>query len=133
MKQKLLLTFPAEATGHTITYELITKYQLEVNILRASIDFNAQGFLLIEVIGDISSRKEALDFLLENNVEVREINAAILINEEKCINCGACTAACTVGALYMDNNWCLSFDNEKCLDCKTCVVACPKRAIEAVL
>lgn len=133
MKQMLLLTFPAEETGSSTTYELITKYSLEINILRASINFNAQGILLIEAKGEEEKIQQAIDYLSKTKIDIKEINSAIIINKEKCVNCGACTAACSVGALYFDKDWVLQMDTDKCLDCKTCVTACPIRAIEAIL
>jgi Fe-S-cluster-containing hydrogenase component 2 len=49
------------------------------------------------------------------------------------VNCGACTAVCTVDALRLNKDSILEFDNLKCIDCKLCVTACPVRAIDAVL
>lgn len=44
MKEMLLFEFPKEESGHAITYDLIKKYDLKINIIRASIDYNASGF-----------------------------------------------------------------------------------------
>lgn len=132
-KQMVLFNFPKEESGHAITYDLIVKYQLKVNIIRASIDFNAQGFLLVEIEGPDATVLKALDYARENHVEVSIIDSAIKINKDRCVHCGACTAVCVVDALYLDKNAQLNFDSMKCLDCKLCVTACPARAIEAVL
>jgi ferredoxin len=132
MKNMYLLTFPAEESGHSITYNLIKKYDLQINILRAFIEADAKGFLLIEIVSSMNQIEEAIEFLKDNNVTVVKINAAIQIDDKICVDCGACTAVCKVGALYMDKDWSLQFDNELCLDCKVCIEACPTRAITAV-
>lgn len=132
-KQMVLFNFPKEESGHAITYDLIVKYQLKVNIIRASIDFNAQGFLLVEIEGPEATVLKALEYARENHVEVSVIDSAIKINKDRCVHCGACTAVCAVDALYLDEMAHLNFDSLKCLDCKLCVAACPARAIEAIL
>ncbi len=46
--------------------------------------------------------------------------------EDKCIDCGNCTAVCFAGALTMDKTtWKLNFDKEKCVVCELCIIACP--------
>lgn len=52
------------------------------------------------------------------------------IAEEKCVHCGACTAVCNEGALFMKKEaWTLTFDKLLCTHCNACVRACPLRAI----
>lgn len=133
MKQMLLLNFPSKVSGNSLTFDLIKTYDLEINILRASIEYNAEGFLLVDMDGSEENIHNAITFLQNSFVTVTIVNSAIKINEELCVHCGACTAVCAVDAIYMDTNWQLQFDNEKCLDCKSCVKACPARAIEAIL
>lgn len=131
-KQMILFNFPKEESGHAITYDLIVKFNLKVNIIRASIDYNAQGFLLVEIEGPEQVIEAGLDFARTNHVEVSVIDSAIQINKQQCVDCGACTAVCAVDALYLDKEAHLNFDAEKCLDCKLCVTACPARAIESI-
>ena len=132
MKKLLLLSFPNNMTRKAVTYTLVKEYDLVINILRASIDYNIQGFLLIEVEGKEDSINEGIAFL-EEDIDVTIITSAIIVDDRACVNCGACTAVCPVDALSMDAHWQLQFDSEKCVDCKLCVRACPVRAITAVL
>jgi len=133
MKQIVLFDFPKEETRHPIVHDLIKTYDLGVNILRASIDFNARGFLLAELEGDKKVIDDALEYSKNCHVMVNRIESAILIDKEICVNCGACIAVCAVDALYLDEEAELVFDKDLCLDCKLCVTACPARAIRAVL
>ncbi len=133
MKQIILFDFPREETRHPIIQDLIKTYDLGINILRASIDYNARGFLLAEVDGDEGVIEEGLKYAKTCHVMVSKIESAILIDKEICVNCGACTAVCAVDALKIDEDLELTFDKDLCLDCKLCVTACPARAIRAVL
>ncbi|MDA3845998.1 MAG: 4Fe-4S binding protein [Vallitaleaceae bacterium] len=132
MQNMFLLTFPSEESGQSVTYDLIKMFDLKINILRASIESDAKGFLLIDIVGSLDRIDEVTAFLEANHVSATRITAAIQIDEDSCVDCGACTAVCKAGALYMDKDWSLQFDNEGCLDCKVCIEACPVRAISAV-
>lgn len=133
MKEMLLFEFPKESSGHAVTYDLIKKFDLKINIIRASIDFNAYGFLLVEIEGSEAQVADGIQYLRESHVNVKVVDAGIMIDKDKCLDCGACCAVCAVDALYLDDKDSLYFDKDKCLDCKLCVMACPARAIESVL
>lgn len=134
MKRTVLFDFPNEEVKQPIVNDLIKNYNLNVNILRASIDYNGRGFLLSEIEGDDSVFDEALKSVKKNHVVVNIIESAILIDREICVNCGACTSVCPVDALTMSqDDASLLFDSNKCIDCKLCVVACPTKAIRDIL
>lgn len=133
MKQTVLFDFPNEEVRHPIVNDLIKDFDLNVNILRASIDYNGRGFLLAEIDGESDIIDKALEFSKKQHVIITKIEAAILIDKEICVDCGACTSVCPVEALTMDQSARLQFDANKCVDCKLCVVACPTRAIRDIL
>ena len=53
---------------------------------------------------------------------------ALVIDREKCIGCGACTAGCPFGALSLDSDGKAAV-SEACTACSTCVDLCPVGAI----
>ncbi|MCG8539257.1 MAG: 4Fe-4S binding protein [Clostridia bacterium] len=133
MKRLLLLSFPSNLTGEPITYTLIKNYDLRINILRASIDYNIEGSLFLQVEGLEEKLDLSMEYLKIKGIKVNVINTAIKIDEDSCISCGACTAICGVGALIMDEDWKLEFNKDRCLDCKLCIRACPLRAITSIV
>lgn len=131
-KIKLLLMFPKKLTAEPITYNLVKIYDLKINILKAQVDYNIEGKLLMEVEGAEKNIKNAIAYLKSLDIKVKKDGTNTLIDFEKCIGCGACVAACEVGALTLDERNKLIFDGRKCLECMLCIKACPQRIIKSV-
>jgi ferredoxin len=53
---------------------------------------------------------------------------AIEIDEKKCTGCGACAAACSLGAIEISGGLATA-DPEICVECGVCADACPVEAI----
>lgn len=131
--KKVLLSFPQVATGKPMAMELIKTYNLDFSILKAFIDYNVKGTLLLELKGEEDDINAGIVFLRENQIGVKDIQSIITVDEKKCISCGACTAVCAVNALEMDQTWTLIHHEDKCLECLLCIKACPTRAIHAII
>jgi ferredoxin len=113
--------------------ELVKTFHLDFNILKAFIDDNIKGTLLLEVTGKEADIEAGIMFLRQNQIGVKDILSIVEVEQKKCVSCGACTAVCAVGALEMDENWTLVHHDDKCLECLLCVKACPMRAIHALI
>ena len=131
-KVKLLLMFPNTMTAEPITYNLVKKYDLRINILKAQINYNIEGRLLIELEGTEKNIAAAIAYLKEMDLKVKKDGTSTYIDFDKCIACGTCVSACVVGALYIDEEDKLIFDRSKCMECLLCVKACPQRIITNV-
>lgn len=67
-----------------------------------------------------------------HNPESIDPHPQLLYNESLCIACGACVAACPVGAHALEagrRHW---LDRARCTRCGACAAACPARALEMV-
>ncbi len=53
---------------------------------------------------------------------------AYIINEEECINCGACEAECPVEAIS-EGEESYIIDPDLCTECGSCAEVCPNDAI----
>lgn len=54
----------------------------------------------------------------------------VFIDEEKCIQCGACVKDCPAANLQMQEDGRIRFFQEKrCLNCGHCIAVCPRRAV----
>jgi NAD-dependent dihydropyrimidine dehydrogenase PreA subunit len=52
-----------------------------------------------------------------------------IVDEQKCIGCGACVEKCPVGAISLNDQGIAVVDKEKCTGCGKCARSCPVEAI----
>jgi ferredoxin len=130
MKSKVLLNFPGEITNTPIAYDLVKKFDLKINILRASIEYNMKGSLLLDLEGTSDNIERAKKYLKKEGIIADFINPIIKVNESKCVDCGLCTSVCASGALTIsESDTSLLFTKEKCVGCNLCINVCPTKAI----
>ena len=127
----LSLRFPPSAVNEPIIANLIRKFELNCNILKATIYPRKEGMAVIEVSGHRENFRKGLRYLKGLGIKVESIGEDVKRNEDKCFQCGACTAVCPTGALHIKRPQMeVLFSTEKCSACEMCVVACPARAME---
>lgn len=133
-KKKVVLTFPPEIVAQPITYHLVKDYDLITNILRAEIREEETGHMVLELTGKVDRIEQGLEYLRGQSVTVQEAAKDITLDQERCVDCGACTAVCPTDALSMNREtWKLDFDKESCILCEFCVNACPVQVIKVLL
>jgi ferredoxin len=131
LNKKVIFTFSPQNVERPVTYQLIKKYDLWINILQAKFEPSLGGKLVLELKGDEEQIKEGLNFVKQIGVKVELLDQEVLWNEEKCIDCGACVSICPTGALALDKvTYKLKLNYEKCIVCGNCVEACPLGAIK---
>ena len=131
MKRIYVLHFTQSNYDKTVVYQLIKNYDLIINILRAVILPRKESYLVLEIEGEEDLINQGLEYLRESDVAVESIRKSVKRNEEICTSCGACTAICPVGALYIERpSMKVLFAPEKCSACGLCVNVCPPRAME---
>lgn len=131
MKKKLVLRFSAVLSDQPIIYRLVKDYDLKTNILKADINPQREGMMVMEIEGENENFEQGIRFLEETGVALEPLSQTVLKNDEVCAHCGACTIVCPVGALYLERpSMEVSFDNLKCVVCGLCVQYCPYKAME---
>lgn len=104
----------------------ILQYDITFNILKFSTVSSGVNILL-DVPED--KMKRIAESLRRNNVIVNK-KGRIIINDEKCIDCGACISLCPTEALHLNEYDRLEFSYDKCIGCLLCLDSCPRNAIE---
>lgn len=126
----LVLRFPKEIVDKPIITFLVRDFGLTFNILKAQIYPRKEGILVMELSGQLQDFERGIDYLKSSGVEVEPVAQGIRRDEEKCYQCGACTAVCPTGALHIQRpEMAVLFESERCSACELCVKTCPSRAM----
>jgi len=129
-----VLKFPKENIDRPIICKLVKEYDVEFNIIKADINLQQEGLMVLELIGHKANVQEGLRYLKSVGVKVEKVAAGIRRDDEKCFQCGACTGICPTGALSIKRpEMEVLFDPEKCSGCGLCVTVCPVRAMAVCL
>ena len=127
----LSLRFPKEVVTEPIVVNLVKDFDLTFTILKATVYPRKEGFMVLELSGHRKNFKKGISYLKGLGIKVENIGQDIRRDDETCFQCGACTAVCPTGALYIVRpSMEVIFDREKCSACELCVAACPARAME---
>jgi ferredoxin len=131
VSKKIVLHFPARLVDRAIVYHLIKDYDLEFNILKASIIPDAEGLMVIELRGDQVNYDKGIKYLTKTGVRIQSLGQNVLRNEARCTHCGACVTVCPTKAFKLNpETRLIAFDDSKCIACGLCLKACPPRAME---
>lgn len=129
MDRKYKLKFNDHNMQESITYALVTKFDLEPNILRAEID-DSGGMMIIRLRGIEENITNSIRYLQEIGVETVMLNKHIYRDLDKCIDCGSCVSICPARAFSIDHEtWVVELDFERCIACGFCLTACPTHAV----
>jgi ferredoxin len=127
----LSLRFPEQFVNEPIVVNLVKKFDLSFAIHKATIYPRKEGLMVMELSGHRKNFQKGVQYLKSLGVKVESIGHDISRDEEKCYQCGACTAVCPTSALYIERPvMTVVFDKDKCSACELCVAACPARAME---
>ena len=105
---------------------VILAQNISVNILKLSTGRSGTNLLLDIPEDKINSITEELK---KNDVIINK-KGRVIMDIEKCIDCGACVSLCPTEALHMDEKELLEYSLEKCIGCLLCIDSCPRMAIE---
>lgn len=132
MYSKMLsLRFPADFVNEPISANLVRKFDLTFNILKATIYPRKEGLMVMELSGHRKNFRKGIRYLKSLGIKVESVGEDVKRDEQKCFQCGACTAVCPTGALFIKRpSMEVMFEKEKCSACEMCVIACPAHAME---
>lgn len=133
VSKRVVLHFPRRLVEQPVIYRLVKDYNLEFNILKASItaEPEEEGLLVLQLKGEQEEYDKGIKFLLKSGLKIQSLSQDVTRNEARCTHCGACVTICPPGAFEIDpKTKQVRFDDEKCVACGLCIKACPPRAME---
>jgi len=129
--KRVVLHFPKRMVDQPILYRLIKDFDLQFNILKASITPESEGLMVVELKGEQKQYDRGVQYLIDCGVKIQSLGQDVTRNEERCTSCGACVTVCPAGAFdYQPGTLTVRFNNAKCVACGLCIKACPPRAME---
>ncbi len=130
----LILRFPKTEVQKPVVCNLAKSYDLSFNILNATILPRKEGLMVLELFGAKKDFKIGVQYLKDQGVDVQNASQELQRNDDSCIDCGACTAVCPTGALYVDrSDFNVVYDQKKCSVCLMCMPVCPVRCFNVSL
>jgi ferredoxin len=131
VRHKIVLHFPHEQVDKPIVSKLVRDFDLDFNILKASITPREEGLLVLEITGKEKDYERGMAYIESCGVTIQPLSQDIRRNELKCTHCGACIAVCPTDALFVKRDSMeVGFDDEECVACELCIKVCPPRAME---
>lgn len=131
VSKKIVLHFPKRLVDQPIVSRLVKDYNLDFNILKASVTPDEEGLMVLELKGEQEKYDEGIRYLTKSGVKIQSLSQDVIRNEERCTHCGVCINICPSGAFELDPvSRRVNFNNEKCLACDLCIKTCPPRAME---
>ena len=131
VSKRIVLRFPPRLVERPIVSHLVRDYNLDFNILKASVTPDEEGLLVLELSGKQEDYDKGVRYLAKTGVRIQSLSQDVIRNEERCTHCGACVTICPSGAFELElPTRRVTFYNERCLACGLCIKACPPRAME---
>lgn len=131
VSKRIVLHFPRRLVDRPIVYRLIKDYDLEFNILKASVTPDEEGLMVIELSGEQDNYDRGIKYLTKAGVRIQSLSQDVTRNEERCTHCGACVTICPTSAFKLEpQTRRINFHHENCIACGLCIKACPPRALE---
>jgi ferredoxin len=131
ISRRVVLHFPRILVDQPIVYRLVNDYNLEFNILKASVTPKEEGLLVLELSGEQRDYEQGMQYLAGIGVGIQNLSQNVIRNEARCTHCGACITICPTGAFTLElPSRRVNFQAEKCIACGLCIKPCPPRAME---
>ncbi|MEW6040612.1 MAG: NIL domain-containing protein [Elusimicrobiota bacterium] len=131
ISRKIVLHFPKRTAEQPVIFKLVKDFGLEFNILKANINPDEEGLMVMELSGEKKNYEKGIKYLQGNGVTIQPLSQDIKRNEKRCTHCGVCVPICPTACFSVEPaTRMVNFDDAKCITCEICVKICPPQAME---
>jgi ferredoxin len=132
--KKLMLYFPECETEKPIVYHLVKDYDLIINIFRARVTPEDEGYLVLDVTGTEEHILQGSEYIRSLGIKIDAVNKGLIWDKDKCAQCGCCVPHCPTKALSIPDRRTMEivFNTEECIECLSCIKVCPFGAVSSL-
>jgi ferredoxin len=125
--KKLMLFFPQCECEKPIIYHLVKDHNLIVNIYRAKVTPEEEGYLVLDVTGTDEDIQKGMEFVRTFNVSINYTGKGVIVDDKLCTHCGHCVTFCPTDALHIPDMSTreVVYTESKCIECMACIRVCP--------
>ena len=125
--RKLMLFFPKCECEKPIIYHLVKDYNLVVNVYRAKVTPEEEGYLVLDVTGTEEDFERAMAFVKTFDVSINYTGKGVTRDDDRCTHCGHCVTYCPTGALHIADSATreVGYNEADCIECLACIRVCP--------
>jgi formate hydrogenlyase subunit 6/NADH:ubiquinone oxidoreductase subunit I len=132
MRKKVIFTIPREAMESSVVQDLVRDFGLDVTILRANLEPDEGGRMVLVISGDKGVFEKAMAHVEPTGITTRLLEHDIRWHADLCVDCGACISICPTQALSLDRDaFKMRINFGHCIACGACVEICPTKAFSA--
>ena len=127
-EKKFRLKFADSNIQDSVSYLLVSKFNIIPNVLQAKID-GSGGRMILSMKGSEKDIENAVAYLIATGIKA-EAAEEVKRDAGRCIDCGSCVSVCPTFAFEIDKDtWDVNLDTGKCVACGFCITACPTHAV----
>ena len=128
-EKKFRLRFSDGNLQDSVSYILVSKFNIMPNVLQAKID-GSGGRMILSMKGAEKDIEDAILYLRSVDIAIESSDSVVKKDNNKCMDCGSCVSVCPTFAFEIDRKtWDVNLDINKCVACGFCITACPTHAI----
>ena len=102
VSKRIVLHFPRRLVERSIVSRLVKDYNLDFNILKASVTPDEEGLMVLELNGKQGDYDKGIGYLTKTGVRIQSLSQDVIRNEERCTHCGACVTIFPTGAFELE-------------------------------
>jgi NAD-dependent dihydropyrimidine dehydrogenase PreA subunit len=129
IEKKYTLKFSGSNLHESVSYLLVSKFNIVPNVLRAKID-GSGGRMILSMSGNENDITNAISHLRSVGIDVELMDSYVKRDENRCIDCGSCVSLCPTSAFELNREtYDVILDTGKCVACGFCISACSTHAL----
>ncbi len=133
IQKSAILNFPKDLLDRPVISNVIRNFEVEVNILQASITPEEDGRMFVIFRGGKEAVEQSLAYLKNSEIRVYLPVKNLVWDENRCVHCTACVGQCPSSAFTVDaQSRQVVFDAARCIACELCIPACSYNAVESI-